>query len=427
MGNMFVKNNLKMKLLIFFCLGLVTSCNSITEHKNLSSTQSGQEKWNCISTFDDFIYQMVRIEREDKRFNLPSVYPSSPWELTGEIPKAVITNTSTILELVRNHFGQTELWIRSDQNMVKHNIDSNDFSIIPFSPYDDEGDFYEDVEVRDLFESATGNVMGVNYPRYYNTVWQVEIPLLSIYNEDENRFEFYNIGLNFRDQQVRFGSDGMIPREGVIVTNRNGIIWIYQQQDGLYSYNPINYELRHYETKFDGVVQRMIAAPEGYLLFSQKTDDSLVLSPGELVKYYPSSHTVDAISVPLFRWPDYGTLVYTNSGDMWIGFQGFLSKDGTWVSKNPNRFDYFNLGYSSQTYNWHQPELLFQSSNGYLWYTNSRGDGLGVNGSAWYDPVSETGCWFTTESANIVEDEKKNLWMVVGAKIFKLPFSHYKS
>ena len=42
----------------------------------------------------------------------------------------------------------------------------------------------------------------------------------------------------------------MIPRDGVILANDKNTIWIYQQQDGLYNYDPLNSMLRHYEIPF---------------------------------------------------------------------------------------------------------------------------------------------------------------------------------
>lgn len=408
---------MKNKILIFTtCLSILTSCDPITQENGLAATQ---DKWSCISKFDDFLYQMVKIDRNDERFDLPIAYPSSPWELHTEIPKSVSDSSWTNIELARTYSGQTELWIRSRENIIKHSVGTEDFSIIPISPFDKSGEIYKDVEVRGLFEATTGNIIGVNLPKNYKTVWQKKIPLLSIYNEIENKFEFYDIGLEFREKQVGFGSVGMIPRDGVIITQSDGLIWIYQQQDGLYSYNPSSSELKHYKTSFDGVIQRMIASKEGYLLFSQKKEEGWKLSSGELVKYYPASQTTENIRVPFPRWPDYGSLLYTVSGDLWIGIHGYLSKDGSWILQSPDRLAYINLGASSESYNWAHPKLLFQSSNGYLWYTNKTGDALGVDGSAWYDPISEQGCWFTTESGNIVEDGQKSLWMAIDKKIYK--------
>jgi hypothetical protein len=406
---------------------------------NSASLQTPYDGWSCISGFNDFLYQMVKINRNDERFTSsiidPSsaIYPSSPWELSAEIPRTMLNHNSdngiirTNIELARTHSEQTELWIRYGKNVIKHNTTTGDFALISTSPYKENGEIYDGVLVQDLFEAINGEILGVNYPESYSTVWKEAIPLFSIYNEDKNKFEFYDIGIKFRETQIRDGHIGLISRDGVIISKSSSLIWIYQQQNGLYSYNILNSELQHYKTSFSGIVDRMVSSNKGFLLFSQEKEDELIaslkLSPGELVKFFPSTQTYEEIEVPFFRWADYGTLLYTNSGDLWIGIHGYLSNDGNWVLKNPNKFAYINLGSDSDTYNWVHPELLFQSSNNYLWYTNYTGDGVGVNGSAWYDPASETGCWFTTESGNIVEDSKKNIWMAINGKIYKYSIS----
>ena len=411
-------------ILIVICFGLLTSFTSIQKESSPVPTQTAQAEWSCISTFDDYLYQMVRIDRfKDERYDLPTIYPSSPWKLYAEIPEMFYKNNNPQIELTRVYGGKTELWIRSGYNLIKHNIKTGDFSFISDFPYDEYGKNYEDVVVRDLFEISIGMIVGVNYPVDYDTVWQEAVPLFSIFNDLENKFEFYDIGLEYLADQIYPGSVGMIYRNGVLISESYNLIWIYQEHDGLYSYNPKNSKLRHYETAFEGVVQRMVTSQEGFLLFSQKREPSWELSPGDLLKYYPESQTMEEISISTSPWADNGNLLYTNSGDLWIGIHGYLSKDGSWVVKNPDMPAHIDLGRTGETYNWQQPDLLFQSSNGYLWYTNNKWDSIGVNGSAWYDPILEKGCWFTTEPGNILEDDLGNLWMVTGNKIFTVPIS----
>lgn len=422
---------MKKHFLIFVvCLQLLlASCSPISQENNADAMATDQDEWQCIGTVDDFLYQMAKITRNDELYSLSDIYPSAPWELSAEIPETVyeeISNglvTRVNIELVREYSGQTELWLRSDDKIIKHNAGTENFSIISPFPYDQSGKTYLNVIVRDLFEISTGEIIGVNYPQNNNTEWDQPIPVFSKYNEFENRFEFYDIGLPYWVDGAGYGNLSMSPQDDVIISKSDEVIWIYQQQDGLYSYNPMDAELKHYETSFDGIVQSMVPSPDGFLLFYQEKQASWKLLPGELAKYYPDLNTVEKIRVPLFRWPDYGTWLYTDSGDLWIGIHGYLSKDGTWVLKNPNRLKYIHLGLNTESYNWAHPKLIFQSSNGYLWYTNENQDFLGVDGSAWYDPTSDKGCWFTTGSGNIVEDNLKNLWMAIGDKIYKYSVS----
>jgi len=414
-----------MNKLILTLLGLsalINACAPSSSENDLSINQSSIERWNCIDTSTDFLYQMTEIDRSDSRYELSDIYPSQPWEMVTEIPKPLFDATTSRLvnvELARKNTEKTELWIRKGQDLIRYKTDTKDFSSISPFPHDKNGKAYEDAYVAGLFETIGGSIVGINYPLENDAVWENELPLFSIYNEIDNSFQFYDTGLSYESKDIEFGWVGMVPREGVLVKEYKGVIWIFQQQDGLYSYNPQSSELHHYKTSFDGIVQRMAISPDGLILFSQEREGSWELEPGELVQYEPVSQTSRELSVPFFHWPDYGTLLYTYSGDLWIGIHGYLSEDDDWVLKSPNRFVYTNLGLDSERFNWSHPELIFQSSNGYLWYSNSRWDSLGVSGAAWYDPESETTCWFTTEPGNIVEDDQRILWMVIDNKIYK--------
>lgn len=418
---------MKKRILIFLaCLIPLTSCKLNAQESNHGSPQLTQEvsnEWNCIFSFESFVYQMVEREktfREDIKLN---IYPDSPWQLFTEIPENIPVKYGMDIELTSNHSGKTELWIRADSfNIIRYIVDSNTYSSFSAFPQDNNGDVYKNIVVQDLFEIETGKIIGINYPINYNTdfvEWNETIPLFSIYNEKENTFEFYDIGIKNIS-----GSNYIetLKQIGVIAHNKN-LIWIFQQQAGLYSYDTRTGNLKFYETSFEGNIQRILVSQDGFLLFKQEKGvpptSFWELSSGELVKYYPKSQITEEIDVPELPWAGFGNMLYTKSGDLWIGFHGYLSKNGSWILKNPYRTAYLNLGDSSITYNWNQPDLLFQSSNGYLWYTNEMVDAPGVAGTAWYDPVTEKGCWFTTESGNIVEDSYNNLWMVTGRKIYK--------
>jgi hypothetical protein len=424
-------------LSLALCLGFIFSLEPVNVGINQPSHLVAEGDWNCISTFEDFLYQMVRIDFYD--YDSPFNPPPFPWEMRTEIPEWVlneIINTNNRdgiawwtanLDLARTISEHTELWIHLDRHYIRYNTGSDVFSVFSTSPYDKNGKIYRDVQVKDLFETVTGQIFGVNYPEGYDTVWLQEVPLFSVFNEVEDRFEFYDVGLNFSAEEVGWGYVEMTGRYGVIISHSSSVIWIYQQQDGLFSYNLHDFKLRHYETSFDGIVEKMISTPIGFLIFGQHRGDthkmSTLLNAGELLRYYPASQHTEEVAIPSTPWPDYGTLIYTDSGNLWIGIHGYLTKEGSWILKNPDSTTYIDLGRTSLSYNWAQPDLLFQSSNGYLWFTNDRGDTLGIEGTAWYDTETEKGCWFTTEPSSIVEDGEGNLWMLIEEKIYKYSLS----
>jgi hypothetical protein len=378
----------------------------------------GQE-WQCISSADVFLYQMIYTRRSASSF-----YPREPWEEQSEIPistysNAMLDEKKSDLQMVRTIEENNEFWIQSGSAFIQFTPAINEINIIPFSPFDENGKPHEEIVVKNIFETTHGKILGINYPDDYHTNWNQAYPLFSIYNETKKAFTFYDMGLSYTSEEIKFEYEGITPRYGVIISRVDDLIWIYQQEDGLYRYDPDALSINHYETNFDGVVQTVLATHENFLWIGQEIDGEWLLTPGEVLKYYPDTQITEEIHVPFFRWPDYGNWIYTNSGDLWIGIHGYYSHEGKWVLKNPNRFAYTNLGTDSHTYNWQHPDLIYQSSNGYLWYKNIVGDGLGADGLAWLDPETNTGCWFTTEPANIVEDQNQTLWMVIGNRVYK--------
>ncbi|WP_420640850.1 hypothetical protein [Candidatus Leptofilum sp.] len=420
--------NITLCILVIGILAFTTACASNSSESDIFSSRI--DGWDCINSFDDFLYQMTEIGRNDPRYKLSDIYPPPPWEMVTELPESYLDielsrGFGAKIEIARSYLSQTELWIRNgDQTIFRYIPSTEDIFLISPYPYDNDGTIHKDVIVKDIFEVKDGSIFGVNYPKDHETVWREAIPLISIYNELDGAFEFYDIGLRYHADDIKFGWVGMIPRDGIIIANDENAIWIYQQQDGLYNYNLQNSLLHHHEVPFTQIVQRMVISPDGNLLFSQEKEGSnWTLHPGELIQYSPIFQTITEVNVPFRRWPDYGTLLYVESGDLWLGIHGFLSSDGDWVLRNPKRRIFTDLGRGSDTYNWAHPKLLFQSSNGYLWYTAYSGDFLGVQGSAWYDPAREIGCWFTTEAGIIVEDTQQTLWMVTDGKLYKLTLS----
>ena len=56
-------------------------------------------------------------------------------------------------------------------------------------------------------------------------------------------------------------------------------------------------------------------------------------------------------------------------------------------------------------YIWLYPELVLESSNGYLWFRST-------NGISWFDPSGEKWCWVTNEKyLNPAEGNHKDVWM----------------
>lgn len=386
--------------------------------------------WVCINNIHDFLFQMTGIARSDPRYKMQYegvlIYPPEPWLEFGELPSSFENlndeyGDGYVVELARKN---SDIWIRTNsKSLIILAVADETYSVLSSHPIDKSGYVYADVYVKDVFEFANGDVLGMNYPFGYHTVWETALPLFSTYNEENHTFEFLDIGLDFTAEEISFSWDGLIPRRGAIVTYNENELWIYQQKHGLYRFDTTTDELIHFDIDNDQNIQTIDPSPGGKLLFRREEKSGWELYPGELLLYDPITQTHEEVNVPDPHWPDYGKLLYTQSGDLWLGIHGYRSKDGEWNLQNPRRKAYIDLGRSTGRFNWSHPNLMLQSSNGYLWYSNNSGDFLGVDGTAWYDPNSRTGCWFTTEYGNVVEDHHDNLWMITRNIIYRLPLS----
>ena len=383
--------------------------------------------WACINNYHDFIYQMTNIRKSGPRYEMQfiegAIYPSDPWKKFEKIPRTFdyLNGGHGYGYYVELATKDSEIWIRTNnKSLIILGTPEHEYTLVSPHPIDQSGKVYDDVYISDIVELSNGNVIGINYPIAHDTTWETTLPLFSVYKDSNHTFEFLDIGLNFSANDIAFGWDGLIPRRGAIYTHTNKYIWIYQQHHGLYRLEISNTELSKLDFKNDQIIQSITTTPDGKLLFRGEKQSGWELLPGELRLYDPETNNSKDIEVPYPYWPDYGKLLYTQAGNLWFGIHGYRSIEGDWVLNNPRRKAYVNLGQSSERFNWSQPDLVFQSSNGYLWYSNNTGDFLGIEGAAWYDPKSKAGCWFTTEYGNIIEDYDNNLWMIADNVVYRL-------
>jgi hypothetical protein len=118
-----------------------------------------------------------------------------------------------------------------------------------------------------------------------------------------------------------------------------------------------------------------------------------------------------------------GTLYFDREGRLWLSNKGwldfkdpanpvwyeiipsavFLTDNGEFVGDNPEG--------SRSRYGWREPSKIYQSSNGWYWFT--------ADGIIRLDPQEAEWCRFTTGRSPVVEDEDGYLWIVVYDKLYK--------
>ena len=61
-----------------------------------------------------------------------------------------------------------------------------------------------------------------------------------------------------------------------------------------------------------------------------------------------------------------------------------------------------------------------ESTDGRIWFHIARSDEWKTirSGTAWFDPVTREGCWFTSEAGPLAEDPAGNLWLLIDGVLY---------
>ena len=141
--------------------------------------------------------------------------------------------------------------------------------------------------------------------------------------------------------------------------------------------------------------------------------------------YSPTTEDVQQyLGLPLFdKSTAVSVLFFDRNGRLWIDNKGWLDFTNPakpiWYEIIPSPVFLTNDGWFDirigdgqiSKYGWLVPSEISQSTNGWFWFTTGRDD--------WLNPKKGEWCLFTTGSSPVVEDNDRNLWIVVFDKLYK--------
>lgn len=364
----------------------------------------------CIGTFNEFAFH-----QEKWNTSIDDVKPTDPWKFQVELPEENDSTSASSVSLTRNINDMIEIWIErkvrigeSHDNFLKeffiYKPKTNEITIVSSKIGDEE------VWVEELFVTKDGNIWG-------NIVWNPrttysfsEMPTLSRF--DDISMEFIvdtqspkiplQLGEDFDSDQVE------------IILGENDEFWVFISNTGLFRYDPLNNNISQVLDLPNFKITELALAPDGSLYFIKK-DNKLGLQNEEVFKFMPSTGELIALKAPSEPWPMIWSILIDREERLWLGAVGWRDQDGNWNLMYPNPEDYFKYvtGYPSLI----PPKIIFESSNGFLWFSTFSYENRGV---AWFDPSEGVGCWFTTEFTNVVEDSERVMWIVVDGGLFRL-------
>ncbi len=368
---------------------------------------------NCIKPFHEFAYLPDQTARP-----IPEILPDHPWEVEATIP--VSDNIKyrfpdIQIKLGRTKNGKEEIWLFKSPFDSWTGTVNREGAFIIYRPQSQTwieiSALVENTNliVQNLFITSDGTIwgqIGVDQPHSN----PIQVPVLSRFNESTQRFEAADGGLNI---PITLNSE-LLSQPLNIVLDKQDVFWIFGPSNGIYRYNPKT-QTTERQTDFPNTEMYRLStalASDGSIYFQDK---SLTETEKFLFQFIPDTKEVVTLGISTKPWESSSGMLVDHKGRLWLGSMGYMETDGNWHLIDPDPKSTFE---HTSPY-WYPPTLIFESSDGMLWYTEYHDMGLLGEGTAWYDPEADNGCLFTNMASHIIEDAEKQLWMVANGKLYR--------
>lgn len=379
------------------CFCLVSCSTTISKPKD------------CPASFEDYAYNGNTID----------VIPLSPdWTKVDDIPFEV--NKFSLLEiaLIREFNNKTEIWLTEPDSSYYRNSDSENYKYYVYIVENKEWRTISAIVdgsnafATRLILSKDGTIWSRNFWDEQNSVGNPyqRYPALSRFDENKQIFKFV-------PETQGIGLFLQLPSNKIIYSDNR--IWIISQ-GAVYSYDPASSKVtRQIETPNLIIIDAAASKDDKYIYLHVEQlpleqSVSLSIKNGEYLQYVLAENKLNTLSLPDRIWPvGPGGILIDHSGNLWISAIGWRSPDGHWQLIYPNPLLYFWKMQIEDDYSFQLPLIAFESSDGRLWFNREKG-------TAWLDPISMQGCWFTENYTSIAEDEGNSLWAVINHALYKL-------
>lgn len=403
------RSQFRQALILGAFLLTLSACNSQPTPEGVAPIDQ-----QCIGSFHAYAYTVP----EKGNALQETTLPPSPWLIEASLPASLKKDSHDTVAATRSVGDYIEVWINREstnglsdttlREFLIYRTDIQEWKIVSAQVEDTE------VFVDRLYVANDDSIWGGNAWDFDNaTGFRTDLasaPVLSKYNEQTERFEFVQ-GIQMMPS-VWERSDHF-PIFSKILLDSKGVFWIFAHADGIYSYDPSTQVIEHQAKTPDLQFRRVALAPDGSIYFLKRWESvQFALQNDELFHFFPETGEIEPLEIPRERWPAFGNMLVDHTGRLWLDTVGWRELDGIWHRMYPNPSQYFRKMEVEADYRWATPNVILESSNGYIWYRAEKG-------MAWFDPQTEVGCWFTTENTNIVEDQENTLWMEANKKLYR--------
>jgi hypothetical protein len=364
---------------------------------------------------------------------MPDVLPQAPWTVHAMLP-----DLSSIpypanryrIEAIRSIGEYAEIWLSnfdirwfepelvSYYRFLIYRTDTREWVSISAQSN------YPGVYVNRLFVDQDGTLWGQNF--YDGAQRRYRVAFLSYFNPATESFEIV-----WESQRIPADqTNATVPIRPIAFLDNKHTFWVFVNWDGIYSYHTRRMEVERQVDISDFELNDVARSPDGSFYITSHPSVPTALNKYSvqeagiiLYHYIPGHNKLERVAWPSARWPRFSNLLVDSSGRLWFDAVGWLSPNGQWHLLFPNPTAYFlRVAFdpaSSRVYP--SAYITLGSSDGCIWFEREATRISDWEGLAWYDPKTETGCWFTTERAILKEDTQGNVWMVIDGKLYTAP------
>lgn len=409
--------NRKQFLLFVTLLFVITNCDyAITTTQPVSVLPNE----SCIDSFDTFAYTIPKLINTPQKTTLPM----SPWQTEVNLPEHSESGLFQT-ELTRTFDNHLQIWLK--KTPFTHYIDNikEPYLYLIYQPDNREWKRISaqvdnsDAFVDQLFLGKDGTIWGRNIWSFSKV--DADYPVLSRYNEEKGRFEFVQSTESIPHGWLHNLSSQNFPSWDKVYLDEQGLFWVFVSRDAIYSFSPLSEVVTRYAdvSKYQNIGLVALSL-DGNLYFTQQVlTQTFVL--GRILKFNPTNKEIEPLNLPEETWLDPSSILVDHSGNLWLNAFGWREPDGEWTLLQPNMREFVRSFDNQDLWTvYYPPSILMESSDGRLWFElikSSERQNLRT-GMAWFDPATRTGCWFTSESSNIVEDIHQQLWMVIDNHLY---------
>jgi hypothetical protein len=341
----------------------------------------------------------------------PEEYPpQSPWKLVSKIPeipvKMDVTHSTFKVFLPE---GTDQIWVMGSYSTKENNGDKAFLWIYSKSSKEWKfaqsalNEFYYSIYRLQIYNFSDGSV----YASQQNgPVFGQNLPnIVAKYSVELGKF----IPLKFNQP---------FPEGSILFDKENQQFWGISSNGSIYKIDPrkLTIDLFAQSTNlgelssiFPQVMDRNIYGISDI----NANSDEWNYKPNVIMKYDLLTKREEKITNPIKGDDYYSSVFLDRAGNLWLNDHSMMTKNGQWyqIQRSPI-FITDRIKEMNDQYVWGQPDIVLESSNGYLWFNS-------INGISWYDPGNEEWCWVTNaDASNPVEDTGYSIWMVVDKKLY---------